>query len=273
MCFELDSLPPIPPIEGGAIDHRDLVLEAPTGIDSPPSPRFRTSRRDTAWLSCPTSGACTASTRSSRFASPSGGLPRSRSTTSAARPARRSAATTSSTWSTSRRRRPRGSRPTCALGSSTCARRAAVDLHGRLLLRRAQLVALGGRRARPGRGGRLLRAPGRARTAQPGPTQRAGEIDAPILALQAGDDQNIPAEVNAAFDAALAAAGRRARGRHLPGRAAQLLRPPLRGVRRRVGGRVAAGARVHRALRRLARRLPGSRSGPFRVRPGSRRER
>ena len=31
MCFELDSLPPIPPIEGGAIDHRDLVLESADG--------------------------------------------------------------------------------------------------------------------------------------------------------------------------------------------------------------------------------------------------
>ena len=31
MCFELDSLPPIPPVEGGAIDHRDLVLESADG--------------------------------------------------------------------------------------------------------------------------------------------------------------------------------------------------------------------------------------------------
>ena len=41
----------------------------------------------------------------------------------------------------------------------------------------------------------------------PGPTQRAGEIECPILALQAGDDQNITAEDNAAFEAALTAAG------------------------------------------------------------------
>jgi carboxymethylenebutenolidase len=40
-----------------------------------------------------------------------------------------------------------------------------------------------------------------------GPAQRAAEIAAPILALQAGDDQNITAEHNAAFDAALAGAG------------------------------------------------------------------
>jgi carboxymethylenebutenolidase len=41
----------------------------------------------------------------------------------------------------------------------------------------------------------------------PGPTQRAAEIAAPILALQAGDDQGITAEHNADFDAALTAAG------------------------------------------------------------------
>src|SRR3954454_20970487 len=28
MCFELDSSPPIPPLEGGAVDHRDLELES-----------------------------------------------------------------------------------------------------------------------------------------------------------------------------------------------------------------------------------------------------
>src|SRR6266540_177540 len=31
MCFELESLPPIPVIEGGAVDHRDLVLESADG--------------------------------------------------------------------------------------------------------------------------------------------------------------------------------------------------------------------------------------------------
>src|SRR3954466_13507862 len=31
MCFELDSSPPIPPLEGGAVDHRDLELESADG--------------------------------------------------------------------------------------------------------------------------------------------------------------------------------------------------------------------------------------------------
>ncbi len=41
----------------------------------------------------------------------------------------------------------------------------------------------------------------------PGPIQRAPEMEGPILALQAGDDQNITAEDNAAFEEALRAAG------------------------------------------------------------------
>jgi carboxymethylenebutenolidase len=46
-----------------------------------------------------------------------------------------------------------------------------------------------------------------ARDGAPGPTQRAADLEAPILALQAGDDQHIGAEQNEAFDRALAAAG------------------------------------------------------------------
>jgi carboxymethylenebutenolidase len=45
------------------------------------------------------------------------------------------------------------------------------------------------------------------RNGLPGPTQRADEIACRILALQAGDDKNITAEVNAEFDRALTAAG------------------------------------------------------------------
>jgi carboxymethylenebutenolidase len=41
----------------------------------------------------------------------------------------------------------------------------------------------------------------------PGPTRQAEQIDAPILALQAGDDQNITAGLNEAFDRALTDAG------------------------------------------------------------------
>jgi carboxymethylenebutenolidase len=45
------------------------------------------------------------------------------------------------------------------------------------------------------------------RNGQIGPTQRAGDMECPILALQAGDDQNITPDLNAAFDEALGLAG------------------------------------------------------------------
>lgn len=45
------------------------------------------------------------------------------------------------------------------------------------------------------------------RDGRPGPTDLAEEIEAPILALQAGDDQNITHAHNEAFTAALSAAG------------------------------------------------------------------
>ena len=49
--------------------------------------------------------------------------------------------------------------------------------------------------------------PGAGSDGSPGPAQRAAELTAPILALQAGDDQNISAADNAAFEAALRDAG------------------------------------------------------------------
>ena len=49
--------------------------------------------------------------------------------------------------------------------------------------------------------------PGISADGSPGPEQRAHEIAAPILALQAGADQNILHEHNAAFEAALRDAG------------------------------------------------------------------
>ena len=45
------------------------------------------------------------------------------------------------------------------------------------------------------------------RDGHPGPIQRAGEMHAPVLALQAGADANITAEANAEFERALEAAG------------------------------------------------------------------
>src|SRR5205823_51160 len=49
--------------------------------------------------------------------------------------------------------------------------------------------------------------PGEGRDGSPGPAQQASAIAAPILALQAGADQDITADDNAAFEAALKDAG------------------------------------------------------------------
>jgi carboxymethylenebutenolidase len=49
--------------------------------------------------------------------------------------------------------------------------------------------------------------PGEGRPAGAGPIERAGEMTAPILALQGGDDPGIPVEESQALDAALEAAG------------------------------------------------------------------
>jgi carboxymethylenebutenolidase len=49
--------------------------------------------------------------------------------------------------------------------------------------------------------------PGEGRDGSPGPIERAAEMTCPILALQAGDDQHITADDNAALDGALTAAG------------------------------------------------------------------
>jgi carboxymethylenebutenolidase len=49
--------------------------------------------------------------------------------------------------------------------------------------------------------------PGPGNDGSPGPIQRAGEMAAPILALQGGDDPGIPVEDSQAFDRALTAAG------------------------------------------------------------------
>jgi carboxymethylenebutenolidase len=49
--------------------------------------------------------------------------------------------------------------------------------------------------------------PGPANDGTPGPIQRAGEMRAPVLALQGGDDPGIPVEDSQALDEALSAAG------------------------------------------------------------------
>ena len=72
------------------------------------------------------------------------------------------------------------------------------------------------------------------------PIRRAGEMHGPVLGLFGGADEGIPPDQVEAFDHRARRGRRRARDRHLPGRPAFLLRPPLRGARRGVRRRVAA---------------------------------
>ena len=89
------------------------------------------------------------------------------------------------------------------------------------------------------------------RNGQPGPVQRAGDIEAPVLALMAGDDQGIPPGGDRRAGARVRGRGRRARGRDLRRRPAFVLRPQAGGVRRRLRGRLAAHARLPREPRVL----------------------
>jgi carboxymethylenebutenolidase len=209
MCFELDSLPPIPPIEGGAIGHRDLVLESADG------------NRFAAFAAAPEE--------------PSGNavvvLPDVRGLYGfyeelALRFAERGiGAVAIDYFGRTAGTEKRGDdfeymehvAQTTPEGSLADVR-AAVEYLRSPAGGAAQMVftvgfCFGGRNSwLSAAGGHGLAGsigfyghPGERET--PGPTKRAGEIAAPILALQAGDDQNITAELNTEFEQALAAAG------------------------------------------------------------------
>ena len=81
------------------------------------------------------------------------------------------------------------------------------DLHGRVLLRWTELVA--GRGSEHGLAGAIgfYGRPGPGRDGSPGPSARAEELAAPLLALMGGDDPGIPVADVTAFDEALDAAG------------------------------------------------------------------
>jgi len=208
MCFDLDSLPPIPVISGAAVSHEDLVLEAEDGnrfaafFAGPEDPtgrgvvilpdvrglyRFyeelalRFAERGIAALAFDYFGRTAgASKRGDDFEY----MPHVEQTTPEGVQADVGAAVGEV--------RRRGVRAVFTVGFCFGGRNswlAAASGHG--------LAGAVGFYGRPGEG----------RDGSPGPAQRAGEIDAPILALQAGADQNITAEHNAAFEEALKAAG------------------------------------------------------------------
>src|SRR5919201_6885718 len=204
MCFELDSLPPIPVISGAAVSHDELVLQAEDGnrfaafLATPDDPgavavlilpdvrglyRFyeelalRFAERGYTALAIDYYGRTAgAGKRGDDFEYREHLEP----LTSAEIRADIAAAVAEL--------RSRGRSAIFAVGFCMGGRQswlAAADGHGI-----AGAIGFYGR-------------PGATPDGEPGPMQRVGEIRAPILALQAGADANITAEDNSAFDHAL----------------------------------------------------------------------
>ena len=207
MCFELDSVPPIPVISGAAVSHEDLVLEARDGnrfaafLATPDEPaatgvviladvrglyRFyeelalRFAERGYAALALDYFGRTAGvEKRDDEFEY----MEHVQQTTPEGIQADTAAAV--------ERLRALGCRSVFTVGFCMGGRHswfAAAGGHGL-----AGAIGFYGMPAE--------------RDGAPGPADRASEMEAPILALQAGADQNITAEHNEAFDQALEAAG------------------------------------------------------------------
>jgi carboxymethylenebutenolidase len=208
MCFDTDSLPPIPVLSGGAIEHEDLVLESADGTrfaafsalpDEPSStgvvilPDVRGLYRFYEELALRFAERGYAAVAFDYYGRTAGAekrgddfeyVPHMQQTTVDGVQADVGAAVECL--------RNRDAQRIFTVGFCMGGRHswlAAASGHGL-----AGAVGFYGR-------------PGPAQDGTPGPTQRAGEMKAPILALQAGADQNITAEHNAEFDEALAEAG------------------------------------------------------------------
>jgi carboxymethylenebutenolidase len=211
MCFDLDSLPPVPVVSGAAISHRDLLLEARDGNalaaflalpDEPPAagivvlPDVRGLYRFYEELALRFAERGYAAVAIDYFGRTAGASKRGddfeymdhvQKTTQAGIQGDVAAAV-------AYLRSPEG-------GSSTSIFTVGFCFGGRNSWNAAasghELAGAIGFYGRPGPG----------QDGSPGPEQRAGEMSVPILALQAGDDQHITAADNTAFERALEAAG------------------------------------------------------------------
>jgi carboxymethylenebutenolidase len=208
VCFELDSLPPIPVIRGAAVSHEDLVLEArdgnnlgafaavpeeQTGVGVVILPDVRGLYRFYEELALRFAERGIAAVAIDYFGRTAGTakrgddfeyMPHVEKTTSDGVQADVAAALD--------HLRSQGIRTIFTVGFCFGGRNswlAAASGHA--------LAGAIGFYGRPGAGG----------DGTPGPTARVAEIDAPVLALQAGDDQHITPDDNAAFEQALSAAG------------------------------------------------------------------
>jgi carboxymethylenebutenolidase len=208
MCFDLDSLPPIPVISGAAVSHEDLVLDAQDGTrlaafaalpDEPSAvgivilPDVRGLYRFYEELALRFAERGFAAVAFDYFGRTAGVAKRDddfpymehvQQTTVAG--------VQTDVGAAAAELRRRGCKTIFTVGfcfGGSHSWLAAASGH-----RLAGAVGFYGR-------------PGTSRDGSPGPAQRAAEMTAPILALQAGDDRNITDEDNAAFEAALAAAG------------------------------------------------------------------
>ena len=208
MCFELDSAPPIPVIRGAAVSHEDLVLEArdgnqlaafvatpdePSGIGVVILPDVRGLYRFYEELALRFAERGMTAVAIDYFGRSAGIGKRGEDFEYMPHVEQTSAeGVQEDVGAAVEYLRSQGARTLFTLGFCFGGRNswlAAAGGHG--------LAGAIGFYGRPGEG----------RDGSPGPAERASELAAPILALQAGADQNITAEDNAAFEQALAQAG------------------------------------------------------------------
>jgi carboxymethylenebutenolidase len=206
MCFDLDSVPPIPPIEGGAVDHRDLTLEAADG------------NRFAAFAALPEESADVGVV----ILPDVRGLYRFYEELALRFAERGIAAVAFDYFGRTAGVGKRGEEfdymehvaQTTPEGVQADVRAAVEWLRGEGIGSvftvgfcfggRNSWLAAASEHGLKGAAG-FYGQP--ARRESSGPIERANEMEAPILALQAGDDQNIPAEVNEQFEEALTKAG------------------------------------------------------------------
>jgi carboxymethylenebutenolidase len=206
MCFDLDSLPPVPRIAGAAVSHDDIELQAadgnrfaafeatpdePNGIGVVSLPDVRGLYRFYEELALRFAERGVDAVAIDYFGRTAGAAKRGDDFDNSPHVAQTTQeGIQADVRAAVERLRPR-TRAIFAVGFCFGGRNswlAAASGHG--------LAGAVGFYGNPGE-----------RDGAPGPTQRAAELEAPILALQAGADQNITAAMNEAFDRALKNAG------------------------------------------------------------------